>query len=226
MCTKSNSASLWPKTLTKEYLRTVPITQRRYNSLVGCITTTTNRQLVRIFFWCSRGGIPDLPFPEISIFGSIWLTAFVGLGKQDVALKYLKMSIKADPSDDQTWYILGRCYMSQKKYRRAYDAYQQVNIFVLLSTWLPHFCLFVCWARGHHAFLFVQHVAALWVFFLTRRAFDLGSRISGCLTGSTKSNFLVFYWCLILPNQSIQRLLGRIHTCHPIKPQLTRGTLN
>lgn len=41
-------------------------------------------------------------------------------------MKYLKLSIKADASDDQTWYILGRTYMAQKKYRRAYDAYQQV----------------------------------------------------------------------------------------------------
>lgn len=30
-----------------------------------------------------------------------------------------------DPTDGQAWYLLGRCYMSQQKYRKAYDAYQQ-----------------------------------------------------------------------------------------------------
>jgi tetratricopeptide (TPR) repeat protein len=30
-----------------------------------------------------------------------------------------------DSSDGQTWYLLGRCYMAQQKYRKAYDAYQQ-----------------------------------------------------------------------------------------------------
>jgi len=34
-------------------------------------------------------------------------------------------SIEADPNDGQTWYLLGRCYMAQQKYRKAYDAYQQ-----------------------------------------------------------------------------------------------------
>jgi len=34
-------------------------------------------------------------------------------------------SIEADPGDGQTWYLLGRCYMAQQQYRKAYDAYQQ-----------------------------------------------------------------------------------------------------
>eukprot|EP00027_Filamoeba_sp_ATCC50430_P007650 CAMPEP_0168558860 /NCGR_PEP_ID=MMETSP0413-20121227/10206_1 /TAXON_ID=136452 /ORGANISM="Filamoeba nolandi, Strain NC-AS-23-1" /LENGTH=669 /DNA_ID=CAMNT_0008590031 /DNA_START=120 /DNA_END=2129 /DNA_ORIENTATION=- len=44
---------------------------------------------------------------------------------QDVAITYLMRSIDADPSDGQTWYLLGRCYMAQQQYRKAYDAYQQ-----------------------------------------------------------------------------------------------------
>lgn len=46
-------------------------------------------------------------------------------GNQDVAISYLTRSIDADPGDGQTWYLLGRCYMTLQKYRKAYDAYQQ-----------------------------------------------------------------------------------------------------
>ena len=46
-------------------------------------------------------------------------------GNQDVAISYLMRSIDADQNDGQTWYLLGRCYMAQQKYRKAYDAYQQ-----------------------------------------------------------------------------------------------------
>ena len=46
-------------------------------------------------------------------------------GNQERAISYLTRSIDADPSDGQTWYLLGRCYMTQQKYRKAYDAYQQ-----------------------------------------------------------------------------------------------------
>lgn len=44
---------------------------------------------------------------------------------QDKAILYLSQSSDADPSEAQTWYLLGRCYMAQAKYNRAYDAYQQ-----------------------------------------------------------------------------------------------------
>lgn len=47
------------------------------------------------------------------------------MGNQEVAINYLMRSIDADPSDGQTWYLLGRCYMAQQQYRKAYDAYQQ-----------------------------------------------------------------------------------------------------
>lgn len=30
-----------------------------------------------------------------------------------------------DTNDAQSWYLLGRCYMAQTKYPKAYEAYQQ-----------------------------------------------------------------------------------------------------
>ena len=36
-----------------------------------------------------------------------------------------KADIFLDNSDAQSWYLLGRCYMSQQKYSKAYEAYQQ-----------------------------------------------------------------------------------------------------
>eukprot|EP01121_Diplochlamys_sp_Union-15-3_P010423 TRINITY_DN2920_c0_g1_i1.p1 TRINITY_DN2920_c0_g1~~TRINITY_DN2920_c0_g1_i1.p1 ORF type:complete len:398 (+),score=59.94 TRINITY_DN2920_c0_g1_i1:184-1377(+) len=44
---------------------------------------------------------------------------------QEIAVSYLMRSIEADTSDGQTWYLLGRCYMKQRQYKKAYDAYQQ-----------------------------------------------------------------------------------------------------
>jgi len=46
-------------------------------------------------------------------------------GDQEIAISYLMRSIEADSKDGQTWYLLGRCYMNQQKYQKAYDAYQQ-----------------------------------------------------------------------------------------------------
>lgn len=44
---------------------------------------------------------------------------------QERAIDYLEKSVDADNSDAQSWYLLGRCYMSQQKYPKAYEAYQQ-----------------------------------------------------------------------------------------------------
>ncbi|KAJ9366160.1 hypothetical protein DTO282E5_9153 [Paecilomyces variotii] len=44
---------------------------------------------------------------------------------QEKAIEYLEKSVSADNSDAQSWYLLGRCYMSQAKYPKAYEAYQQ-----------------------------------------------------------------------------------------------------
>ncbi|KAG0292789.1 glucose repression mediator protein [Linnemannia gamsii] len=44
---------------------------------------------------------------------------------QDLATSFLTRSIEADNSDAQSWYLMGRCYMAQQKYNKAYEAYQQ-----------------------------------------------------------------------------------------------------
>ncbi|PBP21930.1 transcriptional corepressor [Diplocarpon rosae] len=44
---------------------------------------------------------------------------------QEQAIEYLEKSVGSDQSDAQSWYLLGRCYMSQQKYPKAYEAYQQ-----------------------------------------------------------------------------------------------------
>ncbi|CAG8468023.1 9077_t:CDS:10 [Diversispora eburnea] len=44
---------------------------------------------------------------------------------QDLAINYLTKSLESDGSDAQSWYLLGRCYMAQQKYNKAYEAYQQ-----------------------------------------------------------------------------------------------------
>ncbi|KAH9907891.1 hypothetical protein F4778DRAFT_719520 [Xylariomycetidae sp. FL2044] len=44
---------------------------------------------------------------------------------QERAIEYLEKSVAADNNDSQSWYLLGRCYMSQQKYPKAYEAYQQ-----------------------------------------------------------------------------------------------------
>lgn len=37
----------------------------------------------------------------------------------------LETDVSPDNQDAQSWYLLGRCYMSQQKYPKAYEAYQQ-----------------------------------------------------------------------------------------------------
>ncbi|KAJ9664898.1 glucose repression mediator protein [Coniosporium apollinis] len=44
---------------------------------------------------------------------------------QEQAIEYLEQSVNSDQTDAQSWYLLGRCYMSQHKYPKAYEAYQQ-----------------------------------------------------------------------------------------------------
>ncbi|RGB41095.1 hypothetical protein C1646_339188 [Rhizophagus diaphanus] len=44
---------------------------------------------------------------------------------QDLAISYLTKSLESDGTDAQSWYLLGRCYMAQQKYNKAYEAYQQ-----------------------------------------------------------------------------------------------------
>lgn len=44
---------------------------------------------------------------------------------QPTAIQYLTRSLKADSADAQSWYLLGRCYMVEQNYNKAYEAYQQ-----------------------------------------------------------------------------------------------------
>ncbi|EPY53631.1 transcriptional corepressor Ssn6 [Schizosaccharomyces cryophilus OY26] len=44
---------------------------------------------------------------------------------QDLAIQYLTKSLEADDTDAQSWYLIGRCYVAQQKYNKAYEAYQQ-----------------------------------------------------------------------------------------------------
>ncbi|KAI8099749.1 uncharacterized protein BX664DRAFT_322034 [Halteromyces radiatus] len=44
---------------------------------------------------------------------------------QTMAIQYLTRSLKADSQDAQSWYLLGRCYMTEQNYSKAYEAYQQ-----------------------------------------------------------------------------------------------------
>eukprot|EP00178_Gracilaria_changii_P016717 TRINITY_DN48024_c0_g1_i1.p1 TRINITY_DN48024_c0_g1~~TRINITY_DN48024_c0_g1_i1.p1 ORF type:complete len:1424 (+),score=205.98 TRINITY_DN48024_c0_g1_i1:788-5059(+) len=41
------------------------------------------------------------------------------------AIHLLRRSAEYEPDDGQTWYLLGRVYMSLREFRQAYDAYQQ-----------------------------------------------------------------------------------------------------
>ncbi|KAJ1922271.1 glucose repression mediator protein [Mycoemilia scoparia] len=52
--------------------------------------------------------MPDTPFQNV-----------------DHAAQLLSRAIEADNNESQAWYLLGRCYMLQKDYSKAYEAYQQ-----------------------------------------------------------------------------------------------------
>ncbi|KAI8801638.1 hypothetical protein BJ742DRAFT_749407 [Cladochytrium replicatum] len=43
---------------------------------------------------------------------------------QEQAIQYLLRSLETDRNDAQTYYLLGRCYMQQQKFNKAYEAYQ------------------------------------------------------------------------------------------------------
>ncbi|KAK4516196.1 uncharacterized protein ATC70_011165 [Mucor velutinosus] len=44
---------------------------------------------------------------------------------QKLATELLTKSISADSADAQSWYLLGRCYMAEQNYTKAYESYQQ-----------------------------------------------------------------------------------------------------
>ncbi|KAG2231075.1 hypothetical protein INT48_001736 [Thamnidium elegans] len=44
---------------------------------------------------------------------------------QLLAVQFLNKSLKIDSNDAQSWYLLGRCYMVDQNYNKAYESYQQ-----------------------------------------------------------------------------------------------------
>ncbi|CAG8798538.1 4589_t:CDS:2, partial [Gigaspora rosea] len=55
---------------------------------------------------------------------------------QDLAITYLTKSLESDGTDAQSWYLLGRCYMAQQKYNKAYEAYQQAVRAIRLNPYI------------------------------------------------------------------------------------------
>ena len=56
-----------------------------------------------------------------------YLEKSVASGKNTVQPRLTRQAVLtlSDQTDAQSWYLLGRCYMSQQKYPKAYEAYQQ-----------------------------------------------------------------------------------------------------
>lgn len=97
-----------PKARIDGCLSVTPTTQRSYSSLAGFITSRAIVSVAR------------------SARSSTWRnqSALVSC-KNDVLYVEWKRLTGVDQSDAQSWYLLGRCYMSQQKYPKAYEAYQQ-----------------------------------------------------------------------------------------------------
>ncbi|KAI8149813.1 hypothetical protein BJV82DRAFT_504241 [Fennellomyces sp. T-0311] len=58
-------------------------------------------------------------------YGWLFYEANTSFSSQANAIEYLTRSLKADSNDAQSWYLLGRCYISEQNYHKAYEAYQQ-----------------------------------------------------------------------------------------------------
>ncbi|KAL7746778.1 glucose repression mediator protein [Sorochytrium milnesiophthora] len=58
-------------------------------------------------------------------FGWLYHTPGTEFHNEDLAIQSLEKSVESDPNDAQTWYLLGRCHMTHKRYNQAHDAYQQ-----------------------------------------------------------------------------------------------------
>ncbi|KAJ2782692.1 glucose repression mediator protein [Coemansia javaensis] len=59
--------------------------------------------------------------------GALYFRPSTSLSNIDAAVQLLTTAIELDKdkADSQTWYLLGRCYMAQQQYNKAYEAYQQ-----------------------------------------------------------------------------------------------------
>ena len=102
-----------------------------------CDSTTLRRLLIAVFLiatpntprYCSSsaGCITNraIPSPARSKPLSIWSNQSARVCASHELADRLHTNTSADNSDAQSWYLLGRCYMSQQKYSKAYEAYQQ-----------------------------------------------------------------------------------------------------
>ncbi|WFD33354.1 glucose repression mediator protein [Malassezia cuniculi] len=57
--------------------------------------------------------------------GWLYLQPATGFVDHVLAVKLLSQSLESDPNDPQSWYLLGRAYVSAEDYNEAYEAYQQ-----------------------------------------------------------------------------------------------------
>jgi glucose repression mediator protein len=57
--------------------------------------------------------------------GWLYHQAEASFCNQQLATDFLTRSLKSDSGDPQSWYLLGRCYMAEKNYNKAYESYQQ-----------------------------------------------------------------------------------------------------
>ena len=85
----------------------IRITRKSCSSSAGCIT----RKVL-----CSTARSKRL---------SIWRNPSAQVGRTYFNAFIRKNQSVLDNTDAQSWYLLGRCYMSQQKYSKAYEAYQQ-----------------------------------------------------------------------------------------------------
>lgn len=99
-----------PKLPTDESWTATPTTPRCCSNWDGSITSRARPIPSRrrpLSFWRSLSAPVSFLQPSFAI----------ALG--------LIVLVSSDNTDAQSWYLLGRCYMSQQKFPKAYEAYQQ-----------------------------------------------------------------------------------------------------
>jgi glucose repression mediator protein len=57
--------------------------------------------------------------------GWLYNQANTSFTNHETAVNMITRSLDVDATDATSWYLLGRCYMSQQKFNKAYESYQQ-----------------------------------------------------------------------------------------------------
>ncbi|CAG8518103.1 9391_t:CDS:10 [Paraglomus occultum] len=122
--------------------------QQKYESSLGCfkyILHNPPRPLTEVDIWFQIGHVYDMQknytaakdaYERVLVespnhakvlqqLGWLYHQPGSGFTDQEHAITYLTKSISSDDTDPQSWYLLGRCFMAQQKYNKAYEAYQQ-----------------------------------------------------------------------------------------------------